>query len=54
MRKGVKTGIMAINKTKETEWKNRLKCLKNQIDYWCNPNNVTNKTIEVIQLYYDQ
>jgi hypothetical protein len=50
----LKTGIMAINKTKETEWKNRLKCLKNQIDYWCNPNNITNKTIEVIQLYYDQ
>jgi hypothetical protein len=49
-----KTGIMAINKTKEIEWNDRLTCLKNQIDYWCKPNNITNKTIEIIQLYYDE
>ena len=50
----LKTGIMAINKTKEIEWNDRLKCLKNQIDYWCKPTNLTNKTIEIIQLYYDE
>lgn len=48
-----KTGIMIINKAKEIEWNDRLNCLKTQIDYWCNPNNVTNKTIEIIELYYD-
>ena len=50
----LKTGIMTINKTKEIEWNDRLKCLKTQIDYWCKPNNITNKTIETIQLYYNQ
>ena len=32
-------------------WNERLKCLSEQINYWCN--NKTNKTIEIIQLYYD-
>lgn len=50
----LKTGIIAINKTKEIEWNDRLKCLKTQINYWCKPNNITNKTIEIIQLYYNQ
>ena len=45
---------MVLDKTKEIEWNERLKNLKKQIEYWCNPNNITNKTIEVIQLYYDQ
>ena len=50
----LKTGILSINKSKEFEWKERLINLKNQVEYWCNPNNITNKTIEVIQLYYNQ
>ncbi len=49
-----KNGILSINKTKEIEWNNRLKCLKNQIDYWCNPDNITNKSIETIELYYNK
>jgi hypothetical protein len=50
----LKSGIITINKTKEIEWNNRLKSLKNQIEYWCNPKNTTNKIIEIIELYYDQ
>jgi len=36
------------------EWENRLNSLKNCVDYWINPENVTNKTIEIIQLFYDE
>lgn len=50
----LKSGILKIDKEKEIEWNNRLNSLKCQIDYWCNPNNITNKTIEVIQMYYNQ
>ena len=32
----------------------RLNTLKTQIEYWCDPNNITNKTVEVIHLYYNQ
>lgn len=49
-----KTGFFIVDKSKEIEWKNRLSSLKDQIDYWCNSENVTNKTIEIVQLYYDQ
>jgi len=35
------------------EWNGRLMVLKQQIEYWSNPINKTNKTIEVIQLYFD-
>jgi len=35
------------------EWSERLNILKQNIDYWINPLNKTNKTIEIIQLYYD-
>jgi hypothetical protein len=36
------------------EWMERLTMLKTQIKYWINPENKTNKLVEVIQLYYDQ
>jgi hypothetical protein len=49
-----KTGFLIIDKSKEIEWNNRLNSLKEQITYWCNPQNVTNKTIEMIKLYYDE
>ena len=38
---------------KQTEWELRLNSLKNSIEYWINPTNITNKTIEIIQLFYD-
>ena len=44
-------GICVIKKSKE--WSQRLNTLKEQIIYWINPNNITTKTIEIIQLFYD-
>ena len=48
-----KKGIAVIKKSKTDEWSQRLKSLENQIDYWTNPLNNTNKTIEIIQLFYN-
>lgn len=31
----------------------KLNTLKEQIVYWLDPSNVSNKTIEIIQLFYD-
>jgi len=47
-----KNGLCSVKKSKE--WDERLNNLKNIIKYWLNPNNTTNKIIEIIQLYYDQ
>ena len=44
-------GICVIKKSKE--WSQRLNTLKEQINYWINPDNITTKTIEIIQLFYD-
>jgi len=30
-----------------------LNALETQITYWIQPNHATNKTIEIIQLFYD-
>ena len=38
-------------KTKEKEWNERINILFEQITYWIH--NKTNKTVEIIQLYYD-
>ena len=46
------TGIVKIEYKKE--WNNRLECLKEQINYWTQPENKTDKTLEIIQLFYDQ
>jgi hypothetical protein len=48
-----KLGVSIVKKTKEKEWQNRLDSLCNQIIYWFNDENKTNKTIEVINLFYD-
>jgi hypothetical protein len=47
-------GICCINKKKETEWNKRLESLKSTIEYWCNDKNKTDKTLEIIHLYYDE
>ena len=44
--------ICRINNKYEKEWQDRLIILKYTIKYWLNNN--TNKTIEVIELFYDQ
>ena len=49
-----KDSILRIKKNKENEWKERLNTLKQQIEYWIKPENTTNKTIEIIQLFYDK
>ena len=46
--------IIQIQKNQIEEWNNRLENLKNQIEYWCKEENKTNKTIEIIQLYFDK
>ena len=48
-----KKGICVVKKSKNNEWIERLHTLKEHINYWINPENTTNKTIETIQLYYD-
>jgi len=47
-----KLGICVVKKNKEKELNERLINLKEQIEYWIE--NKTNKTIEIIQLYYDK
>lgn len=49
-----KTGFCQINKTKIDEWEFRLDILKQQIDYWIIPENKTEKTIEIVELFYDK
>jgi len=49
-----KKGICIVKKYKNSEWIQRLNTLEEHIKYWINSENVTNKTIEIIQLFYDQ
>jgi hypothetical protein len=46
-------GICIVKINKKSEWTERLNALSLQIDYWTELSNKTNKTIEVIQLFYD-
>jgi hypothetical protein len=48
-----KKGICKIKSKYIDEWNVRLIILKQQIEYWTNPINKTNKILEVIQLYFD-
>jgi len=48
-----KKGICVVKKSKKDEWTQRLNVLVNHIKYWINPENRTNKIIEIIQLFYD-
>jgi len=48
-----KKGICVVKKSKKDEWMQRLHVLEEHINYWINPLNKTNKTIEIIQLFYD-
>jgi hypothetical protein len=48
-----KKGICVVKKSKRNEWSERLDVLEHHIKYWTNTSNVTNKTIETIQLFYD-
>ena len=48
-----KKGISVVKKSKEKEWTQRLNALKEQVVYWINPDNITAKTVEIIQLFFD-
>jgi hypothetical protein len=45
-----KTGLIGLDQTKKKEWIERINSLVEQINYWIK--NSTNKTIEIIQLFY--
>ena len=49
-----KKGICSVKKTKIKEWASRLESLKNQVEYWSQDENKTDKTLEIIQLFYDE
>jgi hypothetical protein len=49
-----KNGICIIKNTKQKEWNDRLNTLKRQIEYWIKEENISDKTIEVIHLFYDE
>ena len=49
-----KKGICVVKKTKVNEWVERLNALEEIINYWIDPINNTNKTIEIIQLFYNE
>jgi hypothetical protein len=47
-----KSGLAVIKKSKRKEWDQRLKILEEQVNYWIQPENVTEKMVEVVQLYF--
>jgi len=44
-------GVCTVKKTKTREWAARLQALAQQIEYWAHHR--TDKTVEVVQLFYD-
>lgn len=44
-------GMAVVKKDRRDDWENRLLCLKRQIQYWID--NIPEKTVEIIQLFYD-
>ena len=49
-----KQGICTVKKTKKNEWEERLHALSSQVDYWIDENNKTDKTVEIVQMFYDR
>jgi len=47
-------GINIVSPKCKNDWETRLENLKKQIEYWTTPENKTDKTVEVVQLYYDE
>ena len=45
-------GMAVVKKNKQDEWKKRLAALKIQLQYWID--NIPEKMVETIQLFYDQ
>jgi hypothetical protein len=49
-----KMGICVVKKTYARAWALRLDALAESISYWTCPDNRTDKTVEVIELFYDR
>jgi len=49
-----KNGICVVKTSKKSEWLERLNILEENIEYWINPDNIIEKTVEIIQLFYDK
>jgi hypothetical protein len=45
-------GICVVKKSKKVEWEQRLRALGETIEYWLKHR--TDKTVEIIQLFYDR
>lgn len=46
-------GLCVVKKQKKKEWESRLERLREQVEYWTNPENATEKTVEIVELFYD-
>jgi hypothetical protein len=49
-----KQGICYVKKDKLQEWNERLEVLDETIQFWLNPSNITNKTIDIVNLFFDE
>ena len=49
-----KNGISKVKKSYLKIWNERLETLKNTINYWIDDNNICEKTIELIYLFFDK
>jgi hypothetical protein len=49
-----KDGLAHIKKNYHIEWADRLNTLKEQILYWSIPENVSDKVLETVKLFYDE
>jgi hypothetical protein len=47
------THILHVKEKQRNIWNKRLECLKEQIEYWSNPKNKTEKTLEIVHLFYN-
>ena len=47
-------GISCVKKSKKKDWDSRLNLLSQTIEYWICPENITEKTVETIPLFYDR
>lgn len=47
-------GTCTIKKPYEKIWEKRLKSLEDTIKYWTDPNNISDKMINIIHLFYDK
>jgi hypothetical protein len=48
-----KQGLCHVNPREKKQWETRLETLKGQIEYWSAEENKSEKTVEVVHLYYD-